>query len=81
MMQRRAEASGLPPYLGPGGKSTVFSSSSDALGSIGRLSLPGETGPESLGDLVNFSCFNTILILMTQRRGSATQRCPNPQGP
>ena len=75
MMQRWVEASGLPPYLGPGGKSTVFGSSSDALGSIGR------PGPESLGDLVNSSCFNTILILMTQRRGSATQRCPNPQGP
>ena len=51
------------------------SSSSDALRSSGR------PAPESLGDLVNSSCFNTILILMTQRRGSATQRCPNPQGP
>ena len=33
------------------------------------------------GDLVNASCFNTTLIPMTQRRGSATQKCPNPQGP
>lgn len=57
--------------LGSGAKSAVFSSSSDALVFWGDLCLSPR--------ICQLRCFNTILILLTPEKGSATQRCLIPR--